>query len=98
MLAQAFSTSDFFILTLGGNPTCHLYDSRNSLLSAVGGGVPLAVADNDQPDREGQRSPDDGADGAVVGDLFPGETVKSEQIHDVGRKAQGEERVIHIVE
>ena len=58
----------------------------------------LPVADDQQPDGEGQSSADHRTDGTVVSDDIARKTGKGEQIDDVRRETQGKETVVHVVE
>jgi hypothetical protein len=61
-------------------------------------GVPLAVADHDQPYAKRQRSPNDGADGAVVRNHVAGKVGDAQQGDNVGGKTKREKPVVHVVE
>ena len=57
----------------------------------------LAVADDQQPNGEGQPSADHRTDGTVVGDDIARKTGQGEQVDEVRRETQGKETVVHVV-
>jgi hypothetical protein len=65
----------------------------NRLLS-----MPHAVANDNQPDREGQSSANDRADRAVVSDHVAGKIGEAQQGDNVSGKAESKESVVHVVE
>ncbi len=57
----------------------------------------LPVADDQQPNGEGQPSAYHRTDRTVIGDDIARKTGQGEQVDDVCRETQGKETVVHVV-